>query len=96
MKFFGYTLLFVGFAAMNWKTLQAREIALSVVSEHMQRMPQQESYSREEVRQTLRGAVADTWGRSTPWFYFCASAIFAGGVLLDVGAGRKRVGMPTG
>lgn len=70
MRLLGYALLVIGFGAINWKTMHARDITLGVTYRHLQRIPQQGSYSRDDVVDAMSHAARDTWDRSTPWFYF--------------------------
>jgi hypothetical protein len=90
MRNLGYILLIVGFIATNWKIMHARDIKYTVVSEELRRMPQQESYSREDVRKSLDSAVTDSWLSMSPWSFFPSWAMLAGGVLLGISCRQKR------
>lgn len=90
MRLLGFALLVIGFAVMNWKTMQARDITLGVVSEQLHRMPQQESYSVEDVRLAMKRVARDTWDRTTSWFYFSGVVMLTGGLLAAFGQRRQR------
>jgi len=91
MRILGYVLLIIGFGAINSKMGQARAIIYGVANEQLQEMPQQQTYSSHDVYVALNRATRDTWHRSVPWFYSCGTIIFIGGILLDLGARRRRV-----
>jgi hypothetical protein len=81
MRALGFILLIAGFAAMNWETLAARDIIYGAATDQMHRMPQQESYTREDVHLGVVRVAHDVWDRATPTFYFSGVAMLAGGLL---------------
>jgi hypothetical protein len=86
----GYILLIGGFVSMNLKTFAGREITMGVVVEQWQRMPQEQSYTREYVRDTVEKAASTTWRRTAPPILNRAWIMIVGGILIDIGARRKR------
>lgn len=90
MRILGFTLLIVGFAAMNWKIMQARDIQYGAASDQMQRMSQQESYARKDVMIGMVRVASDVWDHTTLTFYFSGVAMLAGGLLTAFGPKRQR------
>ena len=89
MRLLGIIILIAGFVAMNWKTLAARDIIYGVALDQMHRLPQQESYAREDVHLAMDRVAHDVWDRATPTFYFSGVAMLVGGLVAAV-APRKQ------
>ena len=90
MRILGFILLVVGFAAMNWKTLDARDIIYRAATDEMQRMPQQESYAHNDVRLGMVRVAHDVWDRTTTTFYLSGVAMLAGGLFVAFSPKRQR------
>ena len=95
MRLFGYILVFVGFAAVNWKILHARDITYSVELRQWQQIREQQPYTSESIQNALLRSAQETWDRSANWLYCSAALIVLGAVLIDFGAGRRRVSSPA-
>jgi hypothetical protein len=90
MRILGYILLIIGFGAINWKVMQGRDIIYGAALEQPQGMAQQ-TYSSHDVQIALIRATHETWDRSAPWLYGSGAIIFIGGILIDIGARRRKV-----
>jgi len=88
MRVLGFILLFAGFAVMNCKMFAARDIIYGAAASQMERMPQQEAYTRQEVLQGMSRVGHAVWG-ATDTFYFSGVAMLVGGLLAAV-APRKQ------
>ncbi len=89
MRILGFTLLVLGFAVMNWKSMQARDIQWGAVATVMNRMPQQESYERQDLWHGMICVAQDVWSE-TDWFCFSGAAMFAGGLLVAFAPKKQR------
>jgi hypothetical protein len=69
--------------------LQARDIIYGAALEESKWMQQQTNNS-EGVQIAFIRATQETWDRSAPWFYNSAAVIVVGGILLDIGARRRK------
>jgi hypothetical protein len=88
MRLLGYALILIGFAAISWKVLHVREITIAVTAESLQRIPEQESYDRTDLKSAAFQASRDTWSASVPGLWQWSILIVAGGILLDLRARR--------
>ncbi len=87
MRILGYTLIIIGFVAINWKDLQGRDIIYGAANEQSQWLQQ---HRDENIEIAFIRATHETWDRSVPWFYNSAAVIVIGGILLDMGARRRK------
>jgi hypothetical protein len=90
MRLLGYALLVIGFAAINWKLVQVREIRTAIVLEQLPPSPRQETFSRDEMYNAVAIAAGKMADRTVDWLYLSATVILGGGIVLDVAAGRRR------
>jgi hypothetical protein len=88
MRLLGYTLLIIGFGVICWKNFQARDIIYGTALEQSQWLQQ---HSDEKIEIALIRATHETWDRSAPWFSSSAAVMVVGGILLDIGARRRKI-----
>jgi hypothetical protein len=89
-RLLGYILLVVGLLSVCWKQTDARRIIYTTASEQSQRLPQQETFTRDEVHLAILNTSYSVWDSTSPWFIMPAVIMFTGGVLVDIGR-RRRV-----
>ena len=89
-RLLGYVFLIGGLISVEWKQFEARQIIMSPVVEQWHQMSDGQSYDRVYVRDAVEKAAEEVWNKTAPWFFGPALIMLIGGVLLDIGARRKR------
>jgi hypothetical protein len=83
MRLLGFLMLALGFAGIWFHAMDARKTKGLIMAKNLQQFSVGRSYSSEDVVNAVHGAVDDV-GRDSAWYFYCSTAMLAGGVLVSV------------
>lgn len=89
MRLLGYALLSIGFLWLLDCQFCAGPRARTIVLHHYDQLPNQQSFTREQVEQSIRAPVFQLVD-ALPWLIWPGLTMLAGGILLDRARRRQK------